>query len=182
MRGSGRSKLEEKFKIIPAAKLKTKKIKVNDKETETSTSGKLLGLNMTSTGFVGHIRKIINKGNGILSQLKRFSNLSPKIKTILVKTLLIPVMTCPSIPICTASQTQKREMQTILNKTLRFIHCYKQEPLTVFKLYIKYNIAPLNIANYYKAQNTWESIKISENIQYEELVTRNTHTWFPKKQ
>ncbi len=43
-------------------------------------------------------------------QLRRFSNLSPKTKTILVKTLLIPVMTYPSIPICTASQTQKRKM------------------------------------------------------------------------
>ncbi len=91
-------------------------------------------------------------------------------------------MTYPSIPICTASQTQKRKMQTVQNKALSFIHCYEQEPLTAFELHIKYNIAPLNIANYYKAQNTWETIKISENIKYEELVTQhnNTHTWFPK--
>ncbi len=99
----------EKFKIIPVAQLKAKKTKVNGKEIETSTPEKLLGLNITSTGFVGHLRRTINKGNGTLSQLRRFSNLSPKIKTILVKTLLIPVMTCPSIPICTASQTQKRK-------------------------------------------------------------------------
>ncbi len=78
---------EEKFKIIPIAQLKTKKIKVNGKEIETSTSGKLLGLNITSTEFVGHIRKTINKGNVILPQLRRFSNLSPKIKAILVKKL-----------------------------------------------------------------------------------------------
>ncbi len=32
---------EEKFKIIPIAQLKTKKIKVNGKEIGTSTSGKL---------------------------------------------------------------------------------------------------------------------------------------------
>ncbi len=68
-------------------------------------------------------------------------------------------MTYPSTPICTASQTQKRKMQTVLNKVLRFIHCYEQEPLTAFELHIKYNIAPLNIANYYKAQNTWGNYK-----------------------
>ncbi len=56
-------------------------------------------------------------------------------------------MTYPSIPICTASQTQNRKMQTVLNKALRFIHCHEQEPLTAFELHIKYNIAPLNIAN-----------------------------------
>lgn len=173
---------EEKFKIIPIAQLKTKKIKVNGKDIETSTSGKLLGLNITSTGVVGHLRKTIIKGNGILSQLRRVSNLTPKIKTTLVKTLLIPVMTYPSIPICTASQTQKRKMQSVLNKALRFIHCNEQERLTASELHIKYNIAPLSIVNYHKAQNTWETIKISENLQFEELVTphNNTHTWFPK--
>ena len=72
-------------------------------------------------------------------------------------------------------------MQSILNKALKFIHCNEQDPLTVSVLHIKY-ITPLNIANYYKAQNTWETIKISENLQYEELTTiyNNTHKWFPK--
>ena len=91
-------------------------------------------------------------------------------------------MTYPSIPICAASQTQKRKIQSVLNKALKFIYCNEQEPLTVSELHIKYNIAPLNIANYCKAQNTWETIKISENLQYEKLTTIhiNTHQWFPK--
>jgi len=173
---------EEKFKIIPIAQLKTKKINVNGKEIETSKAGKLLGLNITSHGFVNHIRKTINKGNGILSQLRRFSNLTPKIKTTLIKTLLIPVITYPSIPICMASLSQKRKMQTILNKALRFIHCNEQERLNSFHLHIKYNITPLNIINYNKALNTWETLKISENEQYNMLIipNNNTHTWFPK--
>ncbi len=83
---------EEKFKIIPIAQRKTMKIKSDDKETENSTADKLLGLNITSNGFVCHITKTINKGKGILYQLRRFSNLSPKMKTILVKTALIPVL------------------------------------------------------------------------------------------
>ncbi len=86
------------------------------------------------------------------------------------------------LPICMASLTQKRKMQTVLNKTLRFIHCNEQDQLNTEELHIKYNIAPLNISNYYKAQNVWETIRISENDQYNEMVTphNNTHKWFPK--
>ncbi len=43
---------EDKFKIIPIAQLKTKKMNVNGKEIDTCTSGKLLGLNITSRAFV----------------------------------------------------------------------------------------------------------------------------------
>ncbi len=173
---------EEKFKIIPIAQLKTNKIKVNGKEIETSKNGKLLGLNITTHGFVTHITKMINKGNGVLSQLRRFSGLNPRVKTTLVKTLLIPVITYPSIPLCMASKTQKRKMQTILNKAVRFIHCNEQEQLSTINLHIKYGITPLNIINYQKAQNTWETIKLYENEQYNTLITPhdNIHSWFPK--
>ena len=73
-------------------------------------------------------------------------------------------------------------MQTILNKAVRFIHCNEEEQLNTKQLHIKYNITPLNISNYYKAQKTWETIRISENAHYEVLVTErnNSHTWFPK--
>ncbi len=173
---------EEKFKIIPLAQLKTNKIKVNGKDIETSKGGKLLGLNISITGYVGHITKTINKGNAILSQLRRFSNLTPQTKATLVKTLLIPVMEYPSIPICRASNTQKRKMQTVLNKALRFINCNEEDQLNSYNLHIKYNITPLNISNHQKAKNTWETIRLSEPEQYDMLVTPhdNTHTWFPK--
>ncbi len=106
---------EEKFQIIPIAQLKTKKIIVSNKEIETSKSGKPLGLNISITGLVGHISRRIKKGNGILTQLRRFSSLSAKMKTTLIKTLLIPVMEYPPIPLCMASRSQKRKMQTVLN-------------------------------------------------------------------
>ncbi len=61
---------EEKLKIIPIAQLKPKKITVNGKEIETCNNSKLLGLNISATGFVGHITKTVNKGRGILTQLE----------------------------------------------------------------------------------------------------------------
>ena len=60
---------EENYKIIPIAQVKTRKIKVNDKEFETCKKGKLIGLNITSNGFVTH-RQTINKGNEVLSNLE----------------------------------------------------------------------------------------------------------------
>ncbi len=47
---------------------------------------------------------------------------------------------------------------------------------------MKYNITPLNISNHYTAQRTWETIGVSENEQFKQLVTErdNNHTWFPK--
>ena len=43
---------EDKFKIIPTTQRKTQKIKVNGRDLDTCTSGKLLGLNITTNGFV----------------------------------------------------------------------------------------------------------------------------------
>ena len=81
---------------------------MNGKKIETNKNGKPLGLNITAHGFVNHIIKTIKKGKGVLSQLlRRFSVLTLKKKTIPVKTLLIPEITYPSVPLCMASQSQK---------------------------------------------------------------------------
>ncbi len=53
---------EEKFKIIPIAQLKTKKITVNGKEIETSKEGKLLGLKISITGFVRQLFSLFLAG------------------------------------------------------------------------------------------------------------------------
>ncbi len=60
---------EEKFKILPIAQYKMQKIMVNGKEIDTCKNGKLLGLNITSTGFTGHICKTINKVYRLLSSI-----------------------------------------------------------------------------------------------------------------
>ncbi len=54
---------EEKFKIIPIAQYKLIKILVNGNEIDTTKSGKLLGLNITSTGCVSHYTKTINRSD-----------------------------------------------------------------------------------------------------------------------
>lgn len=79
-----------------------------------------------------------------------------------------------------ASLTQKRKIQTVLNKAVRFIHCNEEEQQNIEQLHQRYNIIPLNIFNHQKALKTWKTIRLTENTLYEELVAeRNySHTWF----
>ena len=173
---------EEKFNIIPIAQYKKMTIKVNGKEVQTSEGGKFLGLKIQSTGIVGHCANTKNKGNAVLTNLRGFKNLSPKIKTTLVKTLLIPILEYPPIPLCSASLTQKRNMQTVINKALKFIHCNENTEATVEELHKMYNITPLNININTKAKKIWETVRATEPEHYTNLTMHfeRQHNWFPK--
>ncbi len=88
---------EEKFKRLPIAQYKTETIRINGKEIENNVSGKVLGLTISRTGFIGPIARTIKESKPILSQLKTFNKLTQKMKTTIVKTLLIPVLEYPSL-------------------------------------------------------------------------------------
>ena len=98
--------------------------------------------------------------------LKRFNNLTPKLKTTLAKTLLIPVLEYPPVPLCAISKTQKRNLQIVLNKALRFIDRNEGDIISVEDLHRKYNITPLNISIHNKACKIWETVNITENEHY----------------
>ncbi len=63
---------------------------------------------MQRRGITGHCVDIKNKGNAVLTKLRRFTNLTPKLKATLVKTQLIPILEYPPIPITAVSNTQKK--------------------------------------------------------------------------
>ncbi len=128
--------------------------------------------------MIGHTNTVKNKGNRVLGNLRRFKNLIPKIKTILVKTLLIPVLEYLPIPLCSISKSQKINLQTVLNKSLKFINSNETERLTVEELHKKINILPLNLSINYKAAQIWENIHIIQQELYNTLITphQNTHT------
>ncbi len=90
---------EEKFKIIPLAKMKTKILKIDNKDIQTCNEGKFLGLKLQRRGITRHCVDIKNKGNAVLTKLRRFTNLTSKLKATLVKTQLIPILEYPPIPI-----------------------------------------------------------------------------------
>ncbi len=112
------------------------KIKVNGKDIETCKEGRLLGLKIQSTGIVGDCANVKNKDNAVLTNLRRFRNLSTKVKTTPLKTLLLPILEYPLIPISSASLHQKRNLQAVLKKTLKFINCNEEEANTVEQLHL----------------------------------------------
>ncbi len=173
---------QDKFKLIPIAQFKTKTIVVNGREINNSKDVKVLGLKLQSNGITGHVSNIKNKGNAVMAML-RFSTFAPKLKTTLVKTLLLPILKYPIIPLCIASTTQKKKLQVIFNKGLRFINCNEVDrTLTIEALHYKHNIKPLNITLHTKANKIWETIKITEPDHYNQLTQHANydHSWFPK--
>ncbi len=109
---------------------KTEQVTVNGKNIDKSKDGKFLGLKLQTTGLLGYVTDKIKKGKGTLTNLTRFKNLTPKLKTTLIKTLHILVIEYPPILLCTISKTQKVNLQKVINMGLRFIHCNETDMLT----------------------------------------------------
>ncbi len=59
---------------------RTNNININGNEHNTSKEGKLLRLRIQTTGIVGHSTNTKNKANAVLTKLRRFTNLTPRIK------------------------------------------------------------------------------------------------------
>ncbi len=75
---------QDKFKVIPIAQRKTKTIVVNGRELDNSKQGKVLGSTIQTNGIIGHVSNIKNKGKVVLAKLRRFINLTPKLKLTLI--------------------------------------------------------------------------------------------------
>ncbi len=174
---------EDKFKIIPIAQYKTEQLTVNGKNLNTSKEGRFLGLKLQKTGLVGHVTDKVKKGKAVITNLTRFRNLTTKLKTTLIKTLLLPVIEYPPVPLCAISKTQKKNFQKVINRGLRFVHYNETEILTIEQLHKLYNITPFNISIHNKAHKVWERVKsIEEEENFEELVRERAkkHSWYPK--
>ena len=174
---------EEKFKIIPLAQQYMETLTINNNLIRHTMEGTLLGLKMKSNGFNGHILERVKRGKGILIQLKRFSKLTPSIKVTLVKTLLIPVLEYPPIPMCSATKTQLLKLQRVQNRALKFINNNDTERIdTIKELHEKYNFLPINISLYNKALKIWQTLEATEEDTYQKLHRQieGNHTWFPR--
>lgn len=171
----------EKFKIIPIAQYGDKKFTIEGKEITSSKEGKVLGLTIQSTGIIKHATKNRQKATGVLNKLRRFANLTTKLKTTLVKTLILPVLEYPPIPQCSLSQSQKKETQRVQNKAIRFIN-HNEDRQTMEQLHRKYNLTPLNVSIHNKAIKTWHLMEYTQRNTFDRLKQQQqrSHKWFPK--
>ncbi len=124
----------------------------------------------------------VKQGKGKLAKLRRFDHLTPKLKSTLIKTLFLSVLEYPPILLCSLSKTQKTNIQIIVNKGIRFINHNDPDMLTVKEVHEKFNIAPFNISIHTKALKIWETIELTAEHLYTELIRPrdNKHNWLPR--
>ena len=120
---------------------------------------------ITRTGIRQHVSERINLAKVNLKKLTRFRDLPAPQRIYLIKTLIIPLITYPPTPICTASKTQLKKMQSTINKYIKAIErsITPEDEEVPFKEEIlkKYNITPLNILINERAKNSWANYELN---------------------
>lgn len=179
-------KNNNKFKIMPTAVTKKQDIIINNTKIIYSDQGKVLGLTITRTGYGKHIKENKNKSIRAINELHYFYNLPTNIKIHLIKAYILPIIRYPTIPLVTISRSNKRILQVIQNKALRFAfnekRPYTRDTKTLHEL------AKLDPVNLYLHNQAKQILNKMQTPHYEEFsnILENyeenlNHVWFRKK-
>ena len=131
-----------KFQILHAAQRKASPIIIENNNIPYSQEGKVLGLQIKTTGIINHISQRKNYAKHQLIKLRRFSSCPAHIKLKLYKTLIRPILEYPPVPLNTIRPTNMLNLQTIQNQALIWI-CgirYPNPRPTIETLHTTYNI------------------------------------------
>ena len=172
-----------KFRIIAMAQKKNEDIIVNNERIEYAREGTILGQKITSTGILAHVKYRKQRAQESLTKLKIFRQLSKKTKIHLIKSLVIPQLQYPPVPLHTISSTQKLNLQRTQNKAIRWAMNDERYPYqkNTEQLHQETDIQPLNIAMYNQAVRTWERLANINPEVYEILhqhETEREHGWY----
>lgn len=110
-----------------------------------------------------------------------------KIKTQLEKTLILPILDYPLIPIHALRATQISKLQIVQNKALRFATNQRYPyTLNITEIHELTHPLPINIRLHLQAEKTWARIQLLDQELYNDLTeylanitTYNTH--FPSR-
>ena len=108
------------------------------------------------------VNKQIKRARKVLCTLFRFRSLKTKFKMQLIKTLVLPYLYYPPVPLHLASKNQMRKLQRVQNDSLRFALGIKWDDfVSNIKLntMFKETLRPVNQELYWRARRTWTSIK-----------------------
>ena len=122
-------------------------IQINNQNIPIINSTKLLGATITKNkSSRALIINNITKAKISLQKLWRFKEAPSKIKITLVKALIIPLLEYPSITLRNVSLQNKRKLQAIQNKALRFVFNIKlSDKKRVTEMHNEANMEPLNV-------------------------------------
>ena len=160
-----------KFKILSISAIKPAKVTINGNDLQFANAISMLGIKLTRTGVNAHVRDKINKAKIELSKLKRFKNLTPKIKTHLYKAFIQPIMEYPILPLCGISKSNIMKIQRIQNRAIKFITSNDNEHLTIQQAHEKYNVTAINVRFHNRGKKTWQKLARTEP----DLVQRSTN-------
>ena len=106
-------------------------------------------------------------------------------KLYLVKTLIIPSLTYPCVPLNACSITSYLKLQRVLNRALRFVYRRGPEMPTVVSLLNRAKLLPINQILYNRAKNIWAKIEsgIAGDIDTFHMISgipiEDPHSWYP---
>ena len=154
---------------------------------ERDKSTKILGLNIKHNSWTNsHVSIIKGKATVIRYALWSLTSLNLKAKLHLVKALIIPTLTYPCTPLNTCSPAKFWELQSILNRTLKWVFNVRYpEVFTAKALMEKAKLKPINIIIYNQAKRIWDKIESGEAADLatfnsiNNLPTEKSHAWFP---
>lgn len=165
-----------KFSILRLGAREEEEIITDEEALNTKTSGKILGLTITNSGYSKHIKERCAQANRALRKLYRFQTMQTKIKTQLIKSLVLPILEYPPIPIVSLSKTQISKLQKIQNRALRFATNQRYPyTLNTRQIHSLTKTKPINIRLHKRAINIWRKIEMQNNTLYRELTEQHTH-------
>ena len=174
----------QKFQIIHIGVKVFPQIEIDNEIIPDTKSAKLLGLKFSNYNF---FTKQINankaSANAELKKLYKFRYLPRKLKLRLYKSLVLPLLTYPLVPINACSKTQIKKLQTVQNKAIKWImneywptRCPLPQRHNDLKLeYLSERVKRL-------AEGVWNKV-LDENSHFIQetfnMPTINSHSWFP---
>lgn len=174
-----------KFTPLRLGNINGESLVVDGEAVEFQKEGKTLGLKITRTGYKKHIDDRRRKAMGSLTKLFRLREMPTKIKTHLVKALVLPVLEYPPIPTQALSNRQISRLQKIQNKALRFA-TNQRYPYTMNtrQIHEYTRTKPINIKLHQRATKIWKQLEDLKNPTYENLrnnlySTNRYSKWFP---
>lgn len=157
-----------------ASKTKTP-LNIDGKIIQFCEEGTSLGLTI-SNAYIFHVKKRKVKADVALNKLYRLKGLPDKIKTHLVKALIIPILQYPPVQLHAVSDRQLSILQKVQNKALRFAtNQYYPYTMTTEEIHMHTNTKPLNIFLQEQAQKIWLSLERMQNDTYLKLIENKTH-------
>ena len=162
-----------KFTIIRLGAKTNDPLIIDEDVYHTQNTGKMLGLTITTTGYNTHIKNRTQQANRTLYKLYRFRDMPIKIKTHLIKTLVLTVLDYPPIPTHTLSKTQLSKLQKVQNKALRFA-TNQRYPYTMntIEIHTHTKTEPINIRLHNRAKKIWQRLQEIEHPLYTTLTEK----------